>query len=75
MKDGNDGLIGIYEQKLKGRRSYICRLPRMLKRKHAYFDNPIEACVHYNETVKYYFGSDAVFCDPLAVVRRFILNV
>jgi len=75
MKDGNDGLIGIYDRKLKGRKSYICRLPRLLQAKHAYFDNPIEACLHYNITVREYFGDEAVLCDPLAVTRKFILNV
>ena len=78
MKEQNDGLIGVYKEirqkKGKDIAVYTSRLPLALGKKTKAFDHPLKACMHYNMTVRRCFGSDAVLCDPLAVVRRFMLD-
>lgn len=66
----HSGVVGIYRQKYPDVRYVVC-IPGCQK---VLFDNPMQAVAFYNHSIKKRFGQHAILCDPLAAVRKWVLE-
>lgn len=69
-KSLHGGVIGIYRQKYPDVR-YVACVPGCNR---VLFDNPVQAVSYYNQSIKKRFGRHAILCDPLAAVRKWVLQ-